>query len=112
MYNSRLNNIKLIDPRGLNEKGEKTIFGDLEREVAKLGHSIVGLYDLIIANNIVVHMRLIKSSINIDLDIYSDERQHEIINKFKEFSFFNSINYSKQSLYSCFIISFYASTLQ
>ena len=87
MYNSRLNNIKLIDPRGLNEKGEKTIFGDLSYEVAKLGHSIVGLYDLIIANKYSCSYEINKSSINIDLDIYSDERQHEIINKFKEFSF-------------------------
>lgn len=49
LFSSRTQQIKLIDPRGINFKGEMTIFGDAKYDVAKLLHSSVGFYDLIIA---------------------------------------------------------------
>ncbi|WP_018344826.1 hypothetical protein [Cytophaga aurantiaca] len=42
--------IKVIDPRGLDEDGNYSIYGDVRYDIAKLSHSILGNYDLIIAN--------------------------------------------------------------
>jgi hypothetical protein len=49
MYNGRAERIRLIDPRGAVRDGHPTIFGDYRYDVAKLAHSIVGRYDLIMA---------------------------------------------------------------
>lgn len=39
----------MIDPRGITASGEMTIYGDASYDIAKLSHSIIGLYDWIIA---------------------------------------------------------------
>lgn len=49
LFDSRGDAVKLIDPRGLSASGKATPFGDQKYDVAKLAHSIVGLYDFIIA---------------------------------------------------------------
>lgn len=48
LYDSRNRRIKAIDPRGLVDR-TPSLFGDLRYDLAKLGHSIVGRYDQIIA---------------------------------------------------------------
>jgi hypothetical protein len=48
LYNSRNRRIKALDPRGAAD-GTPSLFGDLRYDLAKLGHSIVGRYDQIIA---------------------------------------------------------------
>ncbi len=48
LYDSRNRRIKAIDPRGAVEK-TPSLFGDLRYDLAKLGHSIVGRYDQIVA---------------------------------------------------------------
>lgn len=50
LYDSRINDVKLIDPRGMDFDGNFTIYGDQKYDIAKLTHSIIGLYDHIIAN--------------------------------------------------------------
>lgn len=47
-YDHRTNSIKVFDPRGLNGFDERSIYGDIRYELAKLLHSMVG-YDSIIA---------------------------------------------------------------
>lgn len=49
LYDFRTDNIKTIDPRGIDLKGEFTIYGNTYYDIAKLSHSILGLYDWIIA---------------------------------------------------------------
>ncbi len=49
LYDSRTERIKVIDPRGLNFKNEFSIYGDQKYDVAKLAHSVIGLYDFIIS---------------------------------------------------------------
>ncbi|MFC5355619.1 phosphotransferase [Azospirillum himalayense] len=49
LYDFRTQRVKLIDPRALNGRGEPTIYGDRRYDLAKLHHSVVGLYDFIIA---------------------------------------------------------------
>lgn len=41
--------IKVIDPRGIDCDNKQTIFGDIRYDLAKMYHSIIGLYDHIIA---------------------------------------------------------------
>ncbi|MDR2489230.1 MAG: aminoglycoside phosphotransferase family protein [Desulfovibrio sp.] len=45
----RSGRIKIIDPRGLDHDGTKTIYGDQKYDLAKLAHSCIGLYDFIIS---------------------------------------------------------------
>lgn len=49
LYDFRTDNVKTIDPRGVDLNGEFTIYGDTRYDIAKLSHSILGLYDWIIA---------------------------------------------------------------
>ncbi|TDR57247.1 hypothetical protein DFP85_10162 [Halomonas ventosae] len=49
LYEFRTNRIKVIDPRGLTPAGEKCIFGDIRYDLAKLSHSVLGMYDWIVA---------------------------------------------------------------
>ena len=48
LYNFKTQSIKVIDPRGINLDGEVTIYGDVRYDIAKLAHSVLGLYDYII----------------------------------------------------------------
>ncbi|EGQ9283921.1 capsular biosynthesis protein [Vibrio vulnificus] len=49
LYDFRAGKIKAIDPRGMTPDGLKTIYGDINYDLAKLSHSVLGLYDWIIA---------------------------------------------------------------
>lgn len=64
LYDSRALQIKVIDPRGMNSQGRLTIYGDQKYDLAKLTHSIIGLYDHIIAGRYV----LLDNEIQFDID--------------------------------------------
>lgn len=49
LYDFRAGKIKTIDPRGISPCGKQTIYGDINYDVAKLSHSILGFYDYIVA---------------------------------------------------------------
>lgn len=49
LYDFRANRIKTIDPRGISLSGEITNYGDTRYDIAKLSHSILGMYDWIVA---------------------------------------------------------------
>ncbi|NWC84181.1 hypothetical protein HX798_28435 [Pseudomonas putida] len=49
LFDSRSAAIKVIDPRGVNLQNEPTIYGDQKYDLAKVAHSIIGLYDFIIS---------------------------------------------------------------
>ncbi len=49
LYDSRMRAIKLIDPRGADEDGQRMLYGSQLYDVVKLAHSILGLYDHIVA---------------------------------------------------------------
>jgi hypothetical protein len=49
LYNFRTDRVRLIDPRGLTERGEFSLYGDMRYDLAKLMHSICGRYDQIMA---------------------------------------------------------------
>jgi hypothetical protein len=51
LYNYINQSIKIIDPRGTDFNETETIYGDIRYDIAKLAHSILGLYDFIISGN-------------------------------------------------------------
>ena len=57
LYDSRGSLIKVIDPRGLNQKQELTLLGDQKYDLAKACHSVIGLYDFIIAGRYQIENR-------------------------------------------------------
>lgn len=50
LFESRADTIKVIDPRGLNFSQELTVYGDQKYDLAKICHSLIGLYDFIISD--------------------------------------------------------------
>lgn len=89
LYDSRADQIKVLDPRGMNNNSEKTIYGDLRYDLAKLSHSVIGLYDYIIAG--VMEFK-VNNSYNMDLEFFSKGRINEIQSIFLNKNFFkNSI---------------------
>lgn len=49
LYDFRAEKIKVIDPRGMTPEGKNTLYGDIRYDIAKLSHSVLGLYDWIVA---------------------------------------------------------------
>lgn len=86
LYDSRADAIKLIDPRALDANNNFWIYGDVGYDVAKLSHSIIGLYDHLIAGAFVLHQ---EDPLTFNLDILIDERTASIQKLFlDEFRFF------------------------
>lgn len=82
LYDARVQTIKLIDPRGLNNQGDLSIYGDTRYDVAKLYHSVVGLYDLIIANRFKLEVNQDQQCFN--LEFSGESRNLEIQNTFRK----------------------------
>lgn len=74
LYDFRSNRIKTIDPRGITPNGTVSIWGDTRYDIAKLSHSIVGMYDLIVAGH--CEVAIDKKSIFFNLQL--DEKKKEI----------------------------------
>lgn len=51
LYDFKSKSIRVIDPRGLDTDGHQSIYGDLRYDIAKLAHSVLGMYDFIIGDN-------------------------------------------------------------
>lgn len=77
--------LKVIDPRGVDFEGNVTILGDLRYDVAKLSHSIIGLYDFIIANRFKLSVNEIENKI--DFEIITTNQTHKIQEEFVDLKF-------------------------
>lgn len=51
MFSARTRRVRLIDPRGSIDDRVPSIAGDVRYDMAKLAHSVVGYYDLIVCNH-------------------------------------------------------------
>jgi hypothetical protein len=49
LFDFRARRVKCIDPRGMLSDGTVTMYGDARYDVAKLTHSVIGLYDFLVA---------------------------------------------------------------
>lgn len=83
LFDSRSQSIKMIDPRGLDGDGELSIYGDRRYDFAKLYHSAVGFYDLIIADRFDLKYSDEKSFF--ELELHNSESQSELEKLFKEY---------------------------
>lgn len=68
LFDARGQRIKVIDPRGMDENGTITNLGNQSYDVAKLTHSIIGLYDFIIAGRYQLVENGQDFAINFELD--------------------------------------------
>jgi hypothetical protein len=66
-YDFRTQSIKVIDPRGVDGGGQKSIYGDGRYDVAKLYHSVIGLYDFIIAKR--YSLNAVGRTLEFDIDV-------------------------------------------
>ncbi len=79
LYDFRAGKVKTIDPRGMTPNGEQTIYGDLRYDLAKLSHSILGMYDWIIAGYYEVDINNNIISFDISEDNQYKETQQSFI---------------------------------
>ena len=71
LFDSRLESVKCIDPRGMLPSGKISLYGDRRYDLAKLYHSIIGGYDFIVADRFEV---LNDSFCPRDLLIYQNDK--------------------------------------
>ena len=79
LFDTRSEGIKCIDPRGLNNDNEFSIYGDRRYDIAKLYHSVFGLYDFIIAGRF-------SFKNNCNTDIIIDQKSNSINEIAKKFN--------------------------
>ena len=72
LYDFRTGRVKTIDPRGLTPENDLTIYGDTRYDLAKLSHSVLGLYDWIMAGYF--HVDIKDYNIQFEVD---GSRQHK-----------------------------------
>jgi hypothetical protein len=92
LYDSRSGMIKVIDPRGLNSDGKITNLGDVRYDMAKLTHSVIGLYDFIIAGAFDCKLYKSSGSQEMELSVYKDERIQSVQNEFLQNRFGNRLS--------------------
>ncbi|MCL9775437.1 aminoglycoside phosphotransferase family protein [Vibrio methylphosphonaticus] len=74
LYDFRADRVKTIDPRGTTPEGTETLYGDIRYDIAKLSHSVLGMYDWIIAGYFEVSISHDQITFNIE-----ESPQHQII---------------------------------
>lgn len=89
LFDPRSLKLKVLDPRGLNFNNELTIYGDAKYDLAKLTHSVIGLYDFIISGNYRI-LNPDSSSVSLCFDI--DERIETIQHEFCHISFLKELS--------------------
>lgn len=80
LYDSRSNRIKTIDPRGVTPNGKISIYGNIYYDIAKLSHSVIGLYDFIIAG----YFKVSLNGGEVKLEVSVSEKHILIQNYFTE----------------------------
>lgn len=71
LYDSRADMIKLIDPRAIDFDNKFTLVGDVAYDIAKINHSLIGLYDHIIAGAFSIQKN---EELDFSFEIFTDER--------------------------------------
>lgn len=94
LFDSRVSAIKCIDPRGIDAQGNLTIYGDRRYDLAKLYHSIVGYYDLIISG----HYEIVEDNDQTDIKFYLDTNyQNDLEKEFNDI-ILAEFNYSEKEI--------------
>lgn len=91
LFDSRGRRLKLIDPRGIDCQDNFSIFGDATYDLAKLTHSMIGMYDFIIAGRFEMLPDELSNSTGKIIHFDVDERLKLIQAEFLQFQFFDGI---------------------
>ncbi|MRI34325.1 hypothetical protein EOPP23_15150 [Endozoicomonas sp. OPT23] len=86
LYDPRIESIKLVDPRGIDNDGTLTIYGDARYDIAKLHHSVIGLYDMIIANRFELSADIENGQFSL---VFPDQKRIEAIQEIYRSIFFS-----------------------
>lgn len=78
-FNFRSRRINVVDPRGMLSNGRITMFGDARYDISKLGHSIFGLYDFLIADR----FDLKSSDYELELGFDMDPTRQRMLDMYK-----------------------------
>lgn len=70
LYDFKSKSIKVIDPRGIDNEGNICIYGDFRYDVAKLAHSVLGMYDFIIGG-MYDHKEVAPYNVSLDFEFNS-----------------------------------------
>jgi hypothetical protein len=54
LFDFRSQRVKVVDPRGMLSDGTITMFGDARYDISKLVHSVVGMYDSVLAGRYIL----------------------------------------------------------
>lgn len=84
LYESRMNSLKVIDPRGVDPFGNPSIYGDLRYEHAKLYHCVFGGYDFITAGRYDLSVNFENSGLKLSFNIQDNESLAEVQSAFYE----------------------------
>lgn len=87
LFDVRAQRIKLIDPRGIDENDSITILGNQTYDLAKLAHSVIGMYDFIIAGR----YELVKIDDHYEIEFRRDERLRTIQSLFLSTQFIDGL---------------------
>ena len=89
LYDSRAGKVFMIDPRAVDFDGKHTAWGDTRYDIAKLHHSVIGLYDHILAGNYKLD---VQGELEFNLELPSDDYIKAIGAEFlsRSFSFKNA----------------------
>ncbi|MDE9554972.1 capsular biosynthesis protein [Xenorhabdus bovienii] len=72
LYDFRTDRIKVIDPRGMDAKGDLKIYGNIHYDITKLAHSIIGLYDWIISGFYELNVNTVSGHIDFKINLNKD----------------------------------------
>jgi hypothetical protein len=95
LYDFRAGSIKVIDPRGLDLAERASLYGNSFYDIAKLAHSIMGLYDLIVAGYF--YAKLVDN--NLTFSIAQNESRDQVMAFFSN-QISEQFNVSKIELYA------------
>lgn len=82
MFDFKSNTLRCFDPRGIDFSNNITPFGDFRYDFAKIMHSCIGLYDLIIANFYFLKINENKFEITLNFTLEINENLKSIQNEF------------------------------
>ena len=102
-YDNRSENIKLIDPRGIDASNNFTLFGDQKYDISKFTHSIIGFYDHILSESYFLEYN---DQMKFKFDIMIDENTLLISKLYKKI-FFNNKDYKYKQILALTILLFF-----
>lgn len=89
LFDSRSSGLKVIDPRGVDEEGSAMLFGDQKYDLAKLSHSVLGMYDFIISGRYKINQ---SNEEGVELVFFDRNRLFETQEKFLSMSFIPGVS--------------------